>query len=175
MVGDLDSIESEVLQYLRIRLPPSQLHYLHDQDSTDLEKCLQLLANDGQEQIVIAGGLGGNLGQTLSNLSVLFQAAERRYSHYDRLSKHWMVSLEELQQSELSRLHQQQPQITKPHLVMYADHQITQVLAPHMVHHLIVDPLFHGMLLCSFFFFAERLIQFCVLCVCGVACVKGKR
>lgn len=81
IAGDLDSMRPDVQKfYASLGVPAKDLSA--DQDSTDLEKCLQLLkkemravgaAADGADDvIVILGAIGGRFDHTLANLNVLY-------------------------------------------------------------------------------------------------------
>lgn len=75
IVGDLDSIRGEVRSfYTGLGVPVVDLS--HDQDSTDLMKCLDLIVSErgervGFSEIVALGTQGGRLDHTLLNLSIL--------------------------------------------------------------------------------------------------------
>ena len=75
IVGDLDSIRADVHSfYSGLGVPVVDMS--HDQDSTDLMKCLDLIVSesgepDGFSEIVALGTHGGRLDHTLLNLSIL--------------------------------------------------------------------------------------------------------
>ncbi|GMH36647.1 hypothetical protein BSKO_04520 [Bryopsis sp. KO-2023] len=75
--GDLDSIRPDVREFYSSQGVPIY-DLSHDQDSTDLEKCLKFveehLREGGKEPeatILIAGALGGRLDQTLASIHAL--------------------------------------------------------------------------------------------------------
>ncbi|KAL3159732.1 hypothetical protein ABBQ38_010138 [Trebouxia sp. C0009 RCD-2024] len=76
IAGDLDSISDEVRQFYR-QEGTRIVDLSHDQDSTDLQKCLcELEKQFDAEQlsdvtIIAAGAMGGRLDHTLSSLSTL--------------------------------------------------------------------------------------------------------
>ena len=90
IVGDLDSLRDDVKNYYLQRQVPL-IDLSHDQDSTDLEKCLNYLqanvmgplqaSSSGQEVeqeedqplILVLGAFGGRLDHTISNINVLYQ------------------------------------------------------------------------------------------------------
>ncbi|DBA82699.1 TPA: hypothetical protein ACH3X1_006935 [Trebouxia sp. C0004] len=76
IVGDLDSITDEVRQYYA-QLGTEIKDLSYDQNTTDLQKCLNELEHRFSTQeladttIIVAGGLGGRLDHTMSALSTL--------------------------------------------------------------------------------------------------------
>jgi thiamine pyrophosphokinase len=72
IVGDLDSAPPEVVEDLVVqgvvidRHPPAK-------DQTDLELAIERALQDGADEILLLGALGGRLDQTLSNLLILAQ------------------------------------------------------------------------------------------------------
>jgi len=80
--GDLDSIRNEVREYYTsLSVPVIQDH---DQDSTDLMKCVFALSEkekvegQGQYDIILLGGLSGRLDQTIHTLSYLHKLRKTR-------------------------------------------------------------------------------------------------
>ncbi|KAL4072572.1 thiamine pyrophosphokinase [Scleroderma yunnanense] len=74
--GDLDSLRTDVQEYYTSKGAPVVQD--HDQDSTDLMKCVQSLQEkekaEGQEyEIIVLGGLTGRLDQTIHTLSCLYK------------------------------------------------------------------------------------------------------
>jgi thiamine pyrophosphokinase len=70
LIGDLDSIDP--LDVARLAEQGVQvLRYPVEKDETDLELALVFAAATGACAVVIAGGLGGRLDQTLGNLGLL--------------------------------------------------------------------------------------------------------
>ncbi|CAJ1359834.1 unnamed protein product, partial [Effrenium voratum] len=77
VLGDLDSADAETLQWYRER--GVQVRDLsHDQDTTDLEKCLAAARQDfACEQVLVAGqfaGLEGRLDHTMAAFNALLKA-----------------------------------------------------------------------------------------------------
>jgi thiamine pyrophosphokinase len=83
ITGDLDSIRDDVRQYYEscgVRV----VDLSHDQDSTDLMKCIEVIAHGGEvssksgpfQAIVALGAQGGRLDHTLGHLSVLHMYRE---------------------------------------------------------------------------------------------------
>ncbi|EFN53214.1 hypothetical protein CHLNCDRAFT_11702, partial [Chlorella variabilis] len=76
--GDLDSIRPDVLAFYRQHGVPVQ-DLSADQDSTDLQKCIQFVRQQAEERrlelrhltLVALGALGGRLDHSLSSLSTL--------------------------------------------------------------------------------------------------------
>ncbi|RMZ56405.1 hypothetical protein APUTEX25_004628, partial [Auxenochlorella protothecoides] len=77
IIGDLDSIRPEVAAYYR-DAGVAITDLSHDQDSTDLQKCVEYAAAHGSrpQHIVAFGAHGGRLDHILSNLGCLY-----RYRH----------------------------------------------------------------------------------------------
>jgi thiamine pyrophosphokinase len=70
LVGDLDSVEEKDLKWLKqqgveVRKFPEK------KDQTDLELAILDAVDHGAERLVIAGGLGGRIDQTLANVNLL--------------------------------------------------------------------------------------------------------
>ncbi|CAJ1454014.1 unnamed protein product [Effrenium voratum] len=88
VLGDLDSADAETLQWYRER--GVQVRDLsHDQDTTDLEKCLAAARQDfACEQVLVAGqfaGLEGRLDHTMAAFNALLKA-QRQGLHAALLS-----------------------------------------------------------------------------------------
>ncbi len=71
VIGDLDSLDAQV----RAAIPPENLKFVDDQDSTDFEKCLQIVKAD---TIFAFGFLGGRLDHELAALNALVKYPEQR-------------------------------------------------------------------------------------------------
>lgn len=70
LIGDLDSVEAVSLHFLEES--GVKIHrYPQDKNQTDLELALLHALDLKAEHILIVGGLGGRLDQTLANLSLL--------------------------------------------------------------------------------------------------------
>jgi thiamine pyrophosphokinase len=76
VIGDLDSLASEDRQLLEARAVEIQ-RYPREKDQTDLELVLDYALQSRQHEILVMGGLGGRLDQTLANISLL---SNSRYS-----------------------------------------------------------------------------------------------
>eukprot|EP00798_Chlamydomonas_sp_ICE-L_P013434 gene13434-19290_t len=80
ILGDLDSVRQDVRDFYTSQ-GVEVIDQSHDQDSTDLVKCIQYLEthhlpNLGasiRHHIIVVGALGGRLDHTLSNLNALYQ------------------------------------------------------------------------------------------------------
>lgn len=70
VIGDLDSISPEDMEYLRSAKIPTQ-KFPVEKDETDLELAIQAARATGSRWIRIAAALGGRLDQTLGNISLL--------------------------------------------------------------------------------------------------------
>ncbi|KAL4423196.1 hypothetical protein ABPG77_000329 [Micractinium sp. CCAP 211/92] len=77
--GDMDSLRPDVADFYRRHGVPIE-DLSADQDSTDLQKCIEFARQQAEEQqlhlqqltLVALGALGGRLDHTLSNLSTLY-------------------------------------------------------------------------------------------------------
>lgn len=70
VVGDMDSIDPELLGDLRSRVPEILVSKA-DKDETDLELALFYAVEHFQGEILIFGALGGRLDQTIANILLL--------------------------------------------------------------------------------------------------------
>ncbi|WVO15068.1 thiamine pyrophosphokinase [Cryptococcus depauperatus] len=84
--GDLDSIRADVQEYYASRAVPIKRD--DDQDSTDLMKCIEEVPPD--YAIVLLGGLGGRVDQTVHTMSVLLKATRKIYV-LDQESFAWVL------------------------------------------------------------------------------------
>jgi thiamine pyrophosphokinase len=73
LIGDLDSIDPDDLEVLKISGVPVRQHPA-EKDETDLELAISSAVLAGAGQICIAGALGGRLDQMLANLFLLARA-----------------------------------------------------------------------------------------------------
>lgn len=77
IIGDLDSIRSEVFEYYQ-NLGVTIINLSDDQDSTDLHKCINFVEKKtpnfeaGQVKILVVGGTGGRVDHEFANLNILF-------------------------------------------------------------------------------------------------------
>ena len=81
--GDLDSVDAKVLGYYQEH--GTQIIKDHDQDTTDLEKCILLIQNSSvpsdpssQSEVVVLGAFGGRLDHEFSHYHVLFKFSRLR-------------------------------------------------------------------------------------------------
>ena len=72
LVGDLDSVELQIVERLRRAGSEIQEHPQR-KDYTDLELALESAVQHTPEEILILGGLGGRWDQTLTNILLLSQ------------------------------------------------------------------------------------------------------
>jgi thiamine pyrophosphokinase len=70
MIGDMDSAQKEDFQRLKQAGVTIEL-FPHDKNETDLELAIQWAIGLNPTQLIVVGGLGGRLDQTLANLSLL--------------------------------------------------------------------------------------------------------
>jgi thiamine pyrophosphokinase len=70
IIGDMDSAEKEDFQRLKDAGVSIEL-FPHDKNETDLELAIQRAIELNPTQLIIVGGLGGRLDQTLANISLL--------------------------------------------------------------------------------------------------------
>jgi len=76
--GDLDSIRIEVREYYKKQ--GSQIILDTDQNTTDLQKCLNHLKSEIEGVLVVGGG--GNLTQEFANINALFKNPEKKITIY---------------------------------------------------------------------------------------------
>lgn len=68
----MDSIQDEVLQYYKNR--GTIIKKSPDQDSNDLQKCIQLLKEEGlNDNMVVVEGYGGRFDHSMCNINALFE------------------------------------------------------------------------------------------------------
>lgn len=67
IIGDLDSVFASTLK----RFPHAQQVHLDDQNSTDLEKAVSWVIDQGYDEIVVTGTSGKRIDHTIGNLGVL--------------------------------------------------------------------------------------------------------
>ncbi|MBV7330391.1 thiamine diphosphokinase [Chloroflexi bacterium TSY] len=73
VVGDLDSLESHILNQLAEQDVEVERHPA-EKDATDLELAIESALRHDADEIVLVGALGGRLDQTLANLLILAQS-----------------------------------------------------------------------------------------------------
>ncbi|MCB9115353.1 MAG: thiamine diphosphokinase [Caldilinea sp.] len=74
VVGDLDSLPQETVTSL-VAAGIAVERHKPEKDQTDLELALERALEDGADEIVLVGALGGRLDQTLANLLIVAQRA----------------------------------------------------------------------------------------------------
>nr|CDJ84735.1 Thiamin pyrophosphokinase domain containing protein [Haemonchus contortus] len=78
VLGDMDSIQSEVAEALR---PTTRLIDAPDQDKTDLTKCLEFIAEDFKNhaapRIVLLGGTSGRFDHVLAAINSLYNSTNQ--------------------------------------------------------------------------------------------------
>lgn len=72
VVGDLDSLSRDTVDSL-VADGVSVERHKPEKDQTDLELALERALEDGADEIVLVGALGGRLDQTLANLLIVAQ------------------------------------------------------------------------------------------------------
>jgi thiamine pyrophosphokinase len=70
IVGDLDSVTDETLNYFKGK---SEIIKLKRQDDTDVEKCLKLLIKKRYKEAYLLGATGNRLDHTLCNLGIVIK------------------------------------------------------------------------------------------------------
>jgi thiamine pyrophosphokinase len=70
IVGDLDSVTGETLNYFKGK---SEIIKLKRQDDTDVEKCLKLLIKKRYKEAYLLGATGNRLDHTLCNLGIVIK------------------------------------------------------------------------------------------------------
>ena len=73
IIGDLDSISPDVLDYYSSK---TKVIKVKDQNSTDIEKCLNKLIKLNYKEAVLLGCTGNRLDHSLGNLSIMYKYAE---------------------------------------------------------------------------------------------------
>lgn len=74
IVGDLDSLEPALVERL-VGSGVEVLRYPVTKDQTDLELAIEFALQQGVEEVLLLGAVGGRLDQTLANLLILAQRA----------------------------------------------------------------------------------------------------
>ena len=74
LIGDLDSITSEIPESVRV------LKYAKEKDETDMFLAYNVGARCDYKDFVILGGTGGRLDHTFANLSLLLYAKEKGHN-----------------------------------------------------------------------------------------------
>jgi thiamine pyrophosphokinase len=81
LIGDFDSIETEVLNYF-IDIGVEVIRYPKEKDYTDTELCINKAIEQGCDEICILGGVGGRIDHTLANLYLLHYIYENNAKGY---------------------------------------------------------------------------------------------
>jgi thiamine pyrophosphokinase len=79
IIGDFDSISGDVLEYYEQRCKALRIR---DQDSTDFQKCIKIIVENGsggdQSAIFAIGALSGRLDHTMSCLHTLLKYPDKK-------------------------------------------------------------------------------------------------
>lgn len=70
IIGDLDSINTEVIKYFRSR---SEIIQIKRQSDTDVEKCLKFAIKKGFKEVILLGVTGDRLDHTICNLGIVIK------------------------------------------------------------------------------------------------------
>ena len=70
VIGDLDSINNDDIMFLKTK-KVEILKFLIEKDQTDLEIALREVVKRDYKNILVIGGLGGRIDQTLANLGLI--------------------------------------------------------------------------------------------------------
>ncbi len=79
IIGDLDSVKPEILDYYRSK--NCQIFKISSQNNTDIEKVLDYLLFNGYSEAILFGATGDRLDHTIGNLSILIKYYERIKIH----------------------------------------------------------------------------------------------
>lgn len=90
IVGDLDSLDSALVAQF-VATGSEIVRYPVVKDQTDLELAIEFALQQGVEELLLIGALGGRLDQTLANLLILAQRA-------------WPVQLTLIEHNQLAQL-----------------------------------------------------------------------
>ncbi|NOZ70357.1 MAG: thiamine diphosphokinase [Chloroflexi bacterium] len=92
VIGDLDSVSTSTLAQLRGRGCEIEQHPV-DKDATDLELALRRAQDWGSKEVLLLGGWGGRLDQSLANLFLLASPAfsDMALSMIDGRQRAWIV------------------------------------------------------------------------------------
>ena len=90
IVGDLDSLEPALVERL-VGSGVEVLRYPVTKDQTDLELAIEFALQQGVEEVLLLGAVGGRLDQTLANLLLLAQRA-------------WPVQLTVVERNQVAQL-----------------------------------------------------------------------
>ena len=90
VVGDLDSLDPEVMRVLKGLRVPIHRHPEH-KDESDLDLALTLAHERGADDVVVTGVTGGRLDHTLAALGVLGEHASLRPKVVDRDRCGWVL------------------------------------------------------------------------------------
>lgn len=70
IIGDLDSIDQQVLKYFQSK---STIIKIKRQNDTDVEKCLKFAIKNGFKEVVLLGVTGDRLDHTICNLGIVIK------------------------------------------------------------------------------------------------------
>jgi thiamine pyrophosphokinase len=74
IIGDMDSISPEILEYYSGK---SGILKIHRQDDTDIEKCLKFVIKKKCKECVLLGGTGNRLDHSFCNLGIILKFSDR--------------------------------------------------------------------------------------------------
>lgn len=88
IVGDLDSLPAELVERLATQGVRIERHP-REKDQTDIELAIERAIEDGADEVLLIGALGGRLDQTLANVLLL---AQRNWPVTIRLIEGWQIA-----------------------------------------------------------------------------------
>lgn len=80
IIGDLDSVRSEVLKYYELK--QCKIVKITNQDNTDIEKAIDFLIELGYSELVIFGATGDRIDHTIGNISILIKYSDKLKIHF---------------------------------------------------------------------------------------------
>ena len=86
IVGDMDSAQATALKKFRSTV----VYKIVDDNSTDLEKCLSWVIQEGYHQIMVLGATGGRLDHFIGNLSALVKMSAHATVQFIDDSGEWI-------------------------------------------------------------------------------------
>ncbi len=78
IIGDLDSIKAEVLEFYKNQ---TEVIKISSQDDTDIEKTIKFLMDRNYTELVIISATGERLDHSIGNLSILLKFADKLNLH----------------------------------------------------------------------------------------------
>ncbi len=74
IIGDFDSVDKEKLSLFRGK---SIIKKIKNQDTSDVEKCLNIAIKKKFDQVVLTGAIGGRLDHTINNVGIVLKYFKR--------------------------------------------------------------------------------------------------